>query len=430
MQKFLQKLDKAIFALLVAWCFFAFFLKVPPLTNLFAPLLFVGLILYICFDFKTAKETFLTNLKSNFIPLLVFALLFIWAIIISLNSYTDMNPKEFKQLIRHALFFIFLLTLLSWFGKKNLDNQKLIKFCFYAIVISFSINLIYFFIQDIIAPESMYRRRQYNSPSIIDRGFSKIFELYFSFVFIAFLVEKEKYKKILIAISLAIGIIYLILSGSRGGIVAFVATFLFILACFILKNGINKKMLFYAFSFIAITILSLSITVNQNEYLQKRYQTTHSSGRNFIIKERFPLLLESKHALTGLGTGETQYQKFLNNQPSQIQKKLGPKCQNITNKNLYETNFCHDEPALLGIYWHYGILGSLGFLFIVCYLIFGSTKAFFKENNCYLFGLGCSVFSYFFITGLVENHTNLKILVNCYTLYIIFKSAKFAKSSV
>ncbi|MBQ7271285.1 MAG: hypothetical protein IJR18_06320, partial [Campylobacter sp.] len=95
MQKFLQKLDKAIFALLVAWCFFAFFLKVPPATNLFAPLLFVGLILYICFDFKTAKETFLTNLKSNFIPLLVFALLFIWAIIISLNSYTDMNPKEF-----------------------------------------------------------------------------------------------------------------------------------------------------------------------------------------------------------------------------------------------------------------------------------------------------------------------------------------------
>lgn len=425
MQKFLQKLDKAIFALLVVWCFFAFFFKVNALNNLSSILLGLGLLLYICLDFKTAKETFLANLKSNLVLLIFLAVLLLGAIIISLNSYFD-SSKEFSKLIRREILFLILLMFLSWFGKKGLDTQKIIKFCFYAIIASFAINLIYFFLQDIVAIDTLHRRK-HNSPSIIDRYFGKVFDIFFPFVLTAFFIAKEKYKKIFFATMLCIGLVFLILSGMRGAILAFGVTIFFMIVCLAFKNNFDKKKLVYIISFMILGTLSFAIVVHQNQYLQKKYlHTTHSSGRNIIIKERFPLLLESKYALRGLGAGDTQYQMFLNNQPAEIQKKLGPRKES-EQQELYKIGFFHDEPALLGIYWHYGILGTLGLFSAICLIFFSSIKGFYRENNYYLFAFASSIFSYYFVAGLFENYSDFKVLLSFCMLFLVFK---FAKSSV
>lgn len=428
MQKFLSKLDKAIFALLVAWCFFAFFFKANALNNLSSILLGLGLLLYICLDFKTAKETFLANLKLNLTLLILLSVLLLGAVIISLNSYFD-SSKEFSKLIRREILFLILLMFLSWFGKKGLDTQKIIKFCFYAIIASFAINLLYFFLQDIVAIEIL-NRRKHSSPSIIDRYYAKQFDIFFPFCLIAIFMQNKKYVKIFLALILCIGMAFLTLTGARGGLLTFLVTFLLIVTCFTLKKGFDKKILLTIFSVMAIAALSFVIAINQSSYLQKKYlHTMHSSGRNVIIKERFPLLLNSKYALRGLGAGDIQYQRFLNDQPSKVQEKLGPRTKS-KEPQLYKTHFFHDEPTLLGVYWHYGVFGAFCFLIVICFIFFSGIKAFFEKNNYYIFGLSCSAFAYFFIAGLFENHSDLKVLLSYCILYLIFKSAKFAKSTV
>lgn len=425
MQKFLQKLDKTIFAFLVGWCFFAFFFKVNALNNLSSILLAFSLLLYIIFDFKTAKETFVKNLKSNFVFLLLLFILLLGAIIISLNSYFD-SSKEFSKLIRREILFLILLMFLSWFGKKGLDTQKIAKFCFYALIISFAVNLIYFFLQDIVAIEALHRRK-HGSKSIIDRYFGKEFDIYFPFVLIAFFITKDKIQKIFFVVILCIGTVFLMLSGIRGAILAFAITAIFMLICFAFKKDLDKKKLFYIFSFVILAGLSFTIVVNQNPYLQKKYlHKMTSSGRDIIIKERFPLLLDSKYALTGLGAGDIQYQKFLNNQPAKIQKKLGHRGKSQT-PELFKTYFFHDEPTLLAVYWHYGILGTLGLFSVVCLIFFNSIKSFYRENNYYLFAFASSIFSYYFVAGLFENYSDFKVLLSFCMLFLVFK---FAKSSV
>ena len=417
---FVKKLNIIIGYCLVFWCFFAFFFKANALNNFSSILLALGLILYICFDFKTAKTNFLSNLKSNFILLGALFILLSGAIIISLNPYFD-SQKEFSKLLRRDFLFLVLLMLLSWLDKSNENQQKIIKFCFYAIIISFGVNLIYFFIQDIVAIESLNDRR-HDSPSIIDRFFAPTFDVYFAFALIGCFFEKNKKLKIFFAFLLCVGIVFLILCGARGGLLAFGASLIFIIFVLIFKGVFSKKQLLSIISFIFIGILAFVITISQNDYLQVKYiQGMHSSGRDIIIKERFPLLLDSKFALSGLGAGDTQYQKFLNDQPAQIQEKLGPQVPNDKNPQIYKTHFWHDEPAILGIYWHYGILGSICFLFVICYLFFNSIKAFFLKNNYYLFCLGSSVFAYYFIAALFENFSDLKILINFCIIYLAFK---------
>lgn len=417
---FVKKLNIIIGYCLIFWCFFAFFFKANALNNLSSILLSLGLILYICFDFKTAKTNFLSNLKSNFVLLTLLFILLLGAIIISLNPYYE-DTKEFSKLLRRDFLFLVLLMLLSWLDKKNEDQQKIIKFCFYAIIISFGINLIYFFIQDIVAIEAISDRR-HDSPSIIDRFFAPTFDVYFAFCLIGCFFEKNKKLKIFFAFLLCVGIVFLILCGARGGLLAFCGSLIFIIFVLIFKGVFSKKQLLSIISFIFVGILAFVITISQNEYLQVKYiQGMHSSGRDTIIKERFPLLLDSNYALKGLGAGEIVYQKFLNDQPAQIQKNLGPQVPNDKNPQLYKTHFWHDEPAILGIYWHYGIVGALCFVGIICYIFFSSLKSFFKQNNYYLFALCSSVFAYYFIAALFENFSDLKILINFCIVYLIFK---------
>ena len=161
------------------------------------------------------------------------------------------------------------------------------------------------------------------------------------------------------------------------------------------------------------------------EFLGKRLDNHTSSGRDIILSKRLPMLFSSHRAFIGLGHGEYQYEKFLNdNNPSK--EYLGPFLeQEFENTGL--TWYLHDEPSFVANYYHYGV-GTIFIVILTFYIFIKAILKFRRENNYYILALGLSVFSYYIIRGLFEgyNVTNL-FIYSCLFLLFNYKDEKCQK---
>ena len=221
-----------------------------------------------------------------------------------------------------------------------------------------------------------------------------------------------------------------LLTGARGSWLAFVISLLLLAWLFYKKYNISRKIFNIKSIILAIFVCALAASVSFfnpsiKEFLGKRLDNHTSSGRDIILSKRLPMLFSSPRAFIGLGHGEYQYQKFLNdNNPNK--EYLGPFLeQEFENTGL--TWYLHDEPSFVANYYHYGV-GTIFIVILTFYIFIKAILKFRRENNYYILALALSVFSYYIIRGLFEgyNVTNL-FIYSCLFLLFNYKDEKCQK---
>ena len=166
--------------------------------------------------------------------------------------------------------------------------------------------------------------------------------------------------------------------------------------------------------FFAFGLLLILLFIKSNLFYTQVTRGFDNNGRDVILEKRLPILLNSGRAYIGLGFGGDQYVKFLNdNNPQGLD--LGPSA--VING---EIRYWHDEPVFIGQYYHYGVIGTILFIFMVFYMIFTGVAKF-KENNRLYLGVCSSILSVYVIRGLFEtfDFTHLFVMIG---FFIAFKT--------
>ncbi|WP_169763682.1 hypothetical protein [Campylobacter mucosalis] len=415
-----DKLEKYIFLCITIFIFGDFATSISTIKN---TALYISLLLCIVYIFMFRKVALL-NFKNNYndnkiliwLLCIVVFVIFIFSIFpydSSYNSFFSALNSIKKQLI---LFFVVMFCCIK--EQKNSENL------FFAIIFSFIFLSIYF-----IFDEKNNFDFALNNP-IINRNFSFYFDNVSAFCVVGLFFIKKTKQRIILSLFLMFAICLDVLTGARGSWVAFFATSLFIFILMAIKGVINKKMLIQVLMLL-LTLLSFVYVVYQNSpYMQYKIMQKSSSGRDIIIKNRLPLLLNSDRKFIGLGHGGYQYNKFINDKQKEFNlnpDSLGPNG-GILKDGLIR--YYHDEPTFLAAYYHYGV-GSFFVVVLVFYIFYIGITLFLKHDNYFALSVSASVLSFYIVRGFFEWREIINLIMFS-TLIIIFnhKGKKSENSSL
>lgn len=360
---------------------------------------------------KKLWPIFCQRYKDNKTSIILFSLFLFAMFISSLFAYTE-NTKSMYSLyraIKYPMLFGFILFFIS-------TNKKTIFTLTTAIVISSLFLIFHFLLQDFNLVSFV------NGELKIDRFFSTFYEKIFPFSIILFLILRNKLLKLLIFLfPILLGTILLLHTGARGSWLMIFVEFLMILVYIVSKKKsliiINKNYI------ITCTIMLIMLIpyfyTHSNIIKSKLNQGTYTSGRDYIIKDRLPIFMQSKEKNLGLGYRGYNYVKFMND--NHAPQRVGKFDSDI---KLFKYN--HDEPFLLSIFYHYGYIGLITLLLFLSYFIATNIKQIIKNdyNDQILFKVAVfsSIFGIFFTRGLFET-MYIKDFIILFVLYLINESS-------
>ena len=352
----------------------------------------------------TIKEIYFVNKH-----LLIIFIIFLFIIFISSFFAYENSAKSlysFYKEIKYPIIFGIILSALS------MPKEKVVKYIVLSIVLG-TIALNFHF---------LFKNFDYNAilqgTYRADRFFSTFFEIVFPFSLFLFLTTTNKsFKLIIFVFSILLGIVLLLFTGARGSwLMIFVETSI-ILIYILFKN---KKLFFihkkYIITTVILSIIGLIGLYNHSNIIQTKIkQSSNSSGRDIILKDRFPIFINSNQTIIGLGYGTYNYNQFMND--NNAPKRVGTY---DSKEKIFK--YWHDEPYLLSIFYHYGIFGLLSITIFLIYFIYKNLILFIKnrydKNILFQISIFSSILGIFFVRGLFEN-MHLKYVVILYCLYLL-----------
>ena len=422
-KKYSLILDNVILFFLSLY-FFSFFS--PGITAVENIALYTSIALFLVFIAAFWQDA-VRNFKNNFIrnkTLIILSILaFFTVIVFSIFPYDSSFSSLHLAIRQNKKAWMIFVGLLFWYNGSKEKSKRVFDFIAFAFIFS----AIMFFLRDIFGIDT-HKREQ--PAGIIDRQYGVYFDILVMFFAVFILCVKNHLFKFMLFAFVCFAFYLDLLTGARGSWLAFVLSLLLLAWLFYKKYNISRKIFNIKSIILAIFVCVLAASVSFfnpsiKEFLAKRLDNHTISGRDIILSKRLPMLFSSHRAFIGLGHGEYQYQKFLNdNNPNK--EYLGPFLeQEFENTGL--TWYLHDEPSFVANYYHYGV-GTIFIVILTFYIFIKAILKFRRENNYYILALALSVFSYYIIRGLFEgyNVTNL-FIYSCLFLLFNYKDEKCQK---
>ncbi len=389
--------------------------------------LYLSFLLVFCLFLIDKKALFL-NLKTNFNSAKpAFLAIIFFIIYVAVVSFFPYDPRfnSFKEAFSEfGRGSVFLIVILCWFD----GSKDKIKFMFYSVILAFIFVTIsyskplFFNFNDIDA-------ETFESGRIISRAYADYVDRFLAFGLISMLFFRSNSIRFLsLILCIILPIIMDVLAGARGSYLAgFVCIVLFFIISY--QNGfkeIYKKNLKYIVVFAAICFSAIFLILFDSSIAKyKLSQGSYSSGRDLILKERLPLLLNSPRAFVGLGYGKDQYDSFLRDEND---KGVNISMMQI-HKDSGERFWWNDEPFFVGKYYYYGVFGTSMLVFIVLWLVLVSYSKFKTTRNLMYLAIFLSVIAYFGVRGLFES-INLRILYMFYMVgFVMMLNSYYKKDS-
>jgi len=254
---------------LLNFTFFSVFFLVSTLYSsiniVFFPLIFI---LFFLLCFSSIK------IKVN-IPILIYILFMIFtcmSLIWTINFYNSLVQTFF-------IFFICLSILIFYWYLKE-DNKKVEKFIFFIILASFLINLrnlIILFLGGLDFVRFGGVAEQSNALALLSSTFCIISVTYL------YMYECNIFRRNIVYLSLFISLFFLVISGSRGGVISFLI-FLIILYFSKFSNFLNLKFLAIISLLFFIFIFNFSY-ISQLPFFQRLLLLPQALGFEFFDYE-------------------------------------------------------------------------------------------------------------------------------------------------
>ena len=366
--------------------------------------LYTSIVLWIYYAFKYKID--FSILKKEKI-LSIIGLGFLISILLSIVFSFSSSIPSFKEFIGEflniSIIFIIIISL----------KNNYLKYWFYLFVFAFIWNIVsYGFLY--------YKENPSLNLSIrFFRESTNYFEILYPFL-LMFILLKEKIFKLIGILILILGIIELILTGTRGSWgTIFIETIIFLFGIILINKQYLKTSLVILFSIFIVGVGSGFYVYKHSSLIQNKInQGFDSSGRDKIVKTRLPIFFKYQNYLIGVGgPGNYQYNQFLNyyNAPKECSIKEGNKF-----------HYWSDEPFFLQLFYKEGILGlSLFLLFfaIMSFKIYKFVKNKYSFNAFFALSIFSSFMGSFFIRGLFETRY-LKYMILYFLLYLILKKEK------
>lgn len=396
-EKKIKIFDNAIFVFICLY-FLAQFIRHLNIVKSIGVYTAIPLIIFfiiLCREIALAR--FKENFKKNKILFFIVSFLVATTLILSISPYDPSHNslKEFMRVVKKE--YLLFVLLLFWFD----GSEKRSKIIFWVLVGSLFYESIYTIIDSVINFDSKMLQKRVK---VVYRDYSICVDALFAFCVIAILfVKKKTWLQISLMLFLAVIIILNILTGARASWLALALTFLFCIFFLLLKNKFSVKTALYIGMFFILAGGAFSVAYETFPHIKyKLTQKNVTSGRDLILKNRLPLILDSNRALIGLGYGTTQYEKFIYDNRNKATGKLGPgRTERDKNKKVKFIHYWHDEPAFIAYYYHVGV-GVIFFIALVFFIAYKGISEYIKNNNYLLLCVSLSAISFYLIRGLFE----------------------------
>lgn len=344
-------------------------------------------------NIKNAIGDFLKKRKS----LVVFSL---WCIVcIAFFTYKNEVKDAFNLFFKDWRYpFVLFLFFIS-FNKDILVLRRI-----YVVGAIFTLTYIIIvvpvirYIKD--APQPLYLQLRY--------GFAFYVVMLFPFALVGAVLIKNIYMKMMLAVVSFSAFIFLLYTGSRGGILALaVETAIILFIC--VKN--IKALALVLLSVAVITGAGLTLAYNAFPQVKHKIdQSTNSanitSGRDKIITGRYPLVMDSmKNAIFGIGYGNSTFDAYLIDHNA-------PKNGGVFNWKTKKYNL--DEPLFLTVLYNIGFGGLILFVASMAIVLKDMVQSVRTEKNIFNVSLLASFIGYFLVYCLFE-----KTFMEIYFLYSI-----------
>jgi O-antigen ligase len=287
------------------------------------------------------------------------------------------------------------------------DRAKLLNIIVYAMVTAMALCAWHFVAKDL--PELSRLDASFR----VSRNYALYFEFLFPFVFYQLFIEKNLWGKAVIAVVLLFSSLTLVLSGVRGSWLAAGTESLIVLAYVIYFHRSELKR-FVPYLLAGVLALSsfLFYALSSTNVVRSAFERGVSlTGRDTIVKERLPIFIEHGDLVFGLGHGGAQYHKFMNDYGAP--KTIG----------RYENGvfiFNRDEPYVLQLFLHFGLMGLLFAIILFGYLIFDLLRLN-KSAGWYGVPVLSAFIGVFVVRGLFEGRY-LGTLLFLIILYLVQRS--------
>lgn len=412
-EKKIKIFDNAIFVFICLYFLAQFIrhLNVVKSIGVYTAIPLIIFFIILCREIALAR--FKENFKKNKILFFIVTFLVATTLILSIFPYDPSHNslKEFMRVVKKE--YLLFVLLFFWFD----GSEKRSKIIFWVLVGSLFYESIYIIINSIMNFDPKMLQKKLH---IVDRTYSICVDGLFAFCVIALLfVKKRLWQQISLILFLAVIIILNILTGARASWLALALTFLFCIFFLLLKNKFSVKTALYIGMFFVLAGGAFSVAYETFPHIKyKLTQKNVTSGRDLILKNRLPLILESDRALIGLGYGTTQYEKFIYDNRKKATGKLGPgRTERDKNKKVKFIHYWHDEPAFIAYYYHVGV-GVIFFIALVFFIAYKGISEYIKNNNYLLLGVSLSAISFYLIRGLFEWFGIQTIIAMC-ALFIV-----------
>lgn len=382
------------------------------------------IIFFIILCREIAITRFKENFKKNKILFFIVSFLVATTLILSISPYdTSHNSlKEFMRVVKKE--YLLFVLLFFWFD----GSEKRSKIIFWVLVGSLFYESIYIIINSIINFDPKMLQKKLH---IVDRTYSICVDGLFAFSLIAFLfVKKRIWLQVALALLLAMVVVLDILSGARASWLAMFVVFLLCFLFFIFKNKFSLKTALYIGLFFALVGGVATVAYETFPHIKYKLTQKTSSGRDLILKNRLPLILNSDRALVGLGYGTDQYEKFIFDNRDKATGNLGPaRVERDKNKKVKFIHYFHDEPAFIAYYYHVGV-GVIFFIALVFYVAYKAIREFIQKNNYMLLGVGLSAVSFYLVRGAFEWFGIQTIIALCGLFILLNYGLKTTKEEI
>lgn len=396
-EKKIKIFDNAIFVFICLYFLAQFIrhLNIVKSIGVYTAILLIIFFIILCREIAITR--FKENFKKNKILFFIVSFLIATTLILSISPYDPSHNslKEFMRVVKKE--YLLFVMLLFWFD----GSEKRSKIIFWVLVGSLFYESIYTIIDSVINFDSKMLQKRVK---VVYRDYSICVDALFAFCLVAILfVKKKTWLQVGLMFFLVVIIILNILTGARAGWLAMLVVFLLCISFFLIKNKFNIKTALYIGLFFIFCGGAFSVAYETFPHIKyKLTQKNITSGRDLILKNRLPLILNSDRALIGLGYGTDQYEKFIFDNRDKATGNLGPATvETDENKKVKFIHYLHDEPAFIAYYYHVGV-GVIFFVALVFFMAYKGISEYIKNNNYLLLGISLSAISFYLIRGLFE----------------------------
>jgi O-antigen ligase len=363
-------------------------------------------LLLVVLKFISHKQELVADARSMMantrIPVILLLCFLCSILFSSVFPYTK-NFESFASLVDETrIMIVFFLIVMG-----VTDRGRLLKVIVYAMVAAMAVCAWHFVVKD------MPELSKLDASFRVSRNYALYFEFLFPFVFYQLFIEKRLWAKAVIAFVLLFGSVTLVLSGVRGSWLAVAIELIIVLAyiAYFHRAEIKRFVPYLLLGILVVSSFVIYALVSTNVVKSAFERGVSLNNRDTIVEERLPIFLAHGDLVFGLGYGGAQYHKFMNDHDAP--KTIG----------RYENGvfiFNRDEPFILQLFLHFGLLGLSAAVILFAYMIYDLLRLN-KTDGWYGVSILSAFVGVFIVRGLFEGRY-LSTLLFLIILYLIRRS--------